>query len=237
MALPLLAQAARDPLLVPGIYNTCDQWCMYCPATARCLAFRCSPEAEASDEDVCASLAEHLSDGLMLLKNLSNAEGIALPIDDALDAEEGAGVFDVHDPLERMGVRYLQLAHAYLCTRTDLPADLEKRAGGPLPLEVLAWYHTLVPAKIYRALVGTARAGHDDADGRHDSLVSAKVALIGLDRSLGALAALAAESSDPRVSTLRAHARRLRRELEARFPAARDIVRVGLDTSADLPQA
>jgi len=43
-------KAALDPTLIPGIYNACDQWCVYCPATARCLAYRCQP-ADAKEED------------------------------------------------------------------------------------------------------------------------------------------------------------------------------------------
>ena len=39
---------ATDPSLVPGIYNGCDQWCHYCPATERCLAFKCRPAPETS---------------------------------------------------------------------------------------------------------------------------------------------------------------------------------------------
>lgn len=36
-------QLATDPNLIPGVYNACDQWCDYCPVTARCLAFKCQP--------------------------------------------------------------------------------------------------------------------------------------------------------------------------------------------------
>jgi hypothetical protein len=55
------------------------------------------------------------------------------------------------------------------------------------------------------------------------------VALIGMDRSLDALVSIAAEDDDPRLDLLQAHLRRLRREVEARFPDARRIVRPGLD--------
>ena len=44
MSQPIFNQVCLDPTLITGIYGTCDQWCMYCPATERCLAYRCSPE-------------------------------------------------------------------------------------------------------------------------------------------------------------------------------------------------
>ena len=34
MKLPLFVQVAADPTLVPGIYEACDQWCMYCSCHA-----------------------------------------------------------------------------------------------------------------------------------------------------------------------------------------------------------
>ena len=40
---------ATDPNLVPGIYNGCDQWCHYCPATERCLAYKCRPESDGAN--------------------------------------------------------------------------------------------------------------------------------------------------------------------------------------------
>ena len=35
-----IVELASDPQLIPGIYNTCDQWCDYCVATERCLSFK-----------------------------------------------------------------------------------------------------------------------------------------------------------------------------------------------------
>jgi hypothetical protein len=53
--------------------------------------------------------------------------------------------------------------------------------------------------------------------------------LIGIDRSLDVLAALAAEEENARLDLLQAQLRRLRREVDGRFPEARAFVRAGLD--------
>jgi len=49
---------ATDPNLVPGIYNGCDQWCHYCPATARCLAFQC--RSDSGDGSIYENIEERI---------------------------------------------------------------------------------------------------------------------------------------------------------------------------------
>jgi hypothetical protein len=107
---------------------------------------------------------------------------------------------------------------------------MKSRPSGPTPFEVFAWYHKLVPAKVYRALVSASQAARGDTSRHGDALASAKVALIGIDRSLEALATMAVDDNDPRLGSLHAQLRRLRREVEARFPSARAFVRPGLDS-------
>lgn len=82
----------------------------------------------------------------------------------------------------------------------SLRAELERQALGDKAtavedaLETLEWYHTQIPAKIYRALVDICR---DDADDRQltefdlaDADGSAKIAHLGLVRSMKALMVL-----------------------------------------------
>lgn len=104
-----------------------------------------------------------------------------------------------------------------------------RRQLGPTPLDVVAWFHTLIAVKIYRALFCSGAAARGDGSRAADSLISAKIALIGIDRSLDALTALAAGDDDPRLELLRGHLRRMKREVETRFPEARSVVREGLD--------
>ena len=134
----------------------------------------------------------------------------------------------VDDPLERAGARYARLSDAYLVSRADYPFEMTWHPSGPTPVEVFAWFHVLIAAKIYRALSCAARA-HGDASKEDDAHVSAKVALIGIDRSLDSLAVMSVDDDDARLELLGGQLRRLRREVEGRFPAARAIVRVGVD--------
>ena len=171
-------------------------------------------------------------EGLVFLKRLSEAEGRPTPEIDALlsdDVRQKARLIQMHDPLERMGRRYARLSDAYLRSHPDFPFTMRPRPSGPTPFEVFAWFHQLVPAKLYRALVSAAHAARGDQDRAIDALVSAKVALTGIDRSLTALSAMAQEDDDPRFEEMEIHLRRLRREATARFPDAMSVVREGLD--------
>ena len=109
MSLPVFNQVCLDPTLIRGIYNRCDQWCMYCPATARCLAYRCSPEIQSGKQDIYKSLADRLYEGVTFVKRLSEAEGTPTPEIDALladDPRKRTIVPRINDPLERAGSRY-----------------------------------------------------------------------------------------------------------------------------------
>jgi hypothetical protein len=99
-------------------------------------------------------------------------------------------------------------------------------------LEVVEWYLFFIDVKLQRAVssrVDRAREGDDgfpsDADG------SAKVALVAVDRTIGAWARLRghfAAEADP-ILDLLVQLERLRRAIEREFPAARAFRRPGLD--------
>ncbi len=232
---PIFVEVVLDPTLIKGIYDSCDQWCMYCEQKTRCLAYRCSPELESGKPNVYRSLSDRMTAGLVFLKRLADAEGRPTPEIDAIlsnDPAKQQHVFDIDDPIERMGRRYLKLAQAYLISREDYPFEMKRRPSGPTPFEVFAWFHGLVPAKIYRALISARQAARGVADRKDDAIRNAKVALIGIDRSLDALTALMTEDDDPRLELLQAQLRRLRRDVDGRFPEARSVVRIGLDCPA-----
>jgi hypothetical protein len=220
MAEPSFVQVALDPTLIKGIYDACDQWCMYCPMTQRCLAYRCNPEIKGGKQNIYRSLADRLYEGVTFLKKLCVAEERPTPELDAMlagDPRKMAQLIEINDPVERMARRYGRLSDAYLVSRPDFPFEMRPRASGPTPFEVLAWFHQLVAAKVYRALLSAAHAARGDTSRQDDALISAKVALIGMDRSLDALAVIAAEDDDARLELLQGQLRRLRREVEGRF--------------------
>lgn len=229
-------KAILDPKLIPGIYNTCDQWCMYCPSTERCLAYRCRPDGARDEQpqDIYASIAARMYESLHLLRDLNASERRRIPELETLLAEDRrkpSAWVPVNDPLERLGRRYARVSSSYLVSHPGFPFAMKRRPAGPTPFEVFAWYHLLIAAKIYRAVAGSAAAARGEPGRREDALFSARTALLGIDRSRGALSEMQASDDDARLSDLQAQLRRLSKELEVRFPEARSILRPGLDSA------
>lgn len=227
-------QLATDPNLIPGVYNACDQWCDYCPVTARCLAFKCQPAQEGGG--IYDNIADAMRASMTLLKNCHEAEGLKPPkkllelLDD--DPRKRLTHVPLDDALDRMAKHYAVLATAFLATTVHPPLTrrLPKREHGPTPFEIFVFYHVLIAIKTHRAIVSAAEAARGgSADARADADMSAKVALVSIDRSDEALQVMALDDADARVEHMRRHLARLRREVEGRFPAARAFVRPGLD--------
>ncbi len=237
MSDPNFLALATDPNLVPGIYNGCDQWCHYCPATARCLAFKCRPDAIGAGSP--GNVEEQMLESMRYLKACHEAEGLQPP-DDLVRLLNGehpssARYTPVDDPLERAGKHYAVQATAFLATSMEeMPSGpLPRRDTGPTPFEVFLYYHVLIAIKIYRAISSAGEAARTgSARARWDADVSAKVALVGIDRSEEALHVMTLDDDDPRIESMRHGLGRLRREIERRFPAARALVRPGLDDAA-----
>jgi len=247
---------ANDPALIPGIHEACDLWCKYCPATQQCLAYRCTvaTPADPHSSGVVAwigQVLECLVGRGFTPRHPSTAARGALSIVEgqpgrkgppyepfASGAEHPVGgcaappIVDIDDPIDRMARRYGRTVRAYLSSRPNVPPDPQRDVSRPTPFEVLAWFGELVPAKIYRALASAALAGRGNRSREQDALVSAKVALIGIDRSLEAIDRMGGGTPDQQLELLQAQLRWVRRELETRFPAARSFVRIGLDGRA-----
>jgi len=175
-------------------------------------------------------------ESMRYLKECHEAEGLQPP-DDLLRLLKGerpasARYAPVDDPLERLGKHYAIMATTFLATSDQEvpPSPFPKREHGPTPFEVFLYYHVLIAVKIYRAISSAAEAARTaGAQARWDADVSAKVALIGLDRSDEALQVMALDDDDVRLPHMRRHLAQLRRAVEGRFPGARGLLRPGLD--------
>jgi hypothetical protein len=112
---------------------------------------------------------------------------------------------------------------------TDPEQEMEDLADA---VDVVEWYHTLITAKIGRALDQQIRGVPECiADMPKDSDGSAKVALIAMDRSMAAWLRTRErlpEQAD-RILDFLVALERLRRSTERQFPEARSFVRPGFD--------
>ncbi|MFH1826769.1 MAG: hypothetical protein ABH823_05750 [bacterium] len=101
--------------------------------------------------------------------------------------------------------------------------------------EIITWYHTFVPSKIYRALCSKMEATDSNEDLQQldldDANGSAKVAYIGLTKSLEALYGVhkwAPELQDETL-TLLAEVEKLLKGINAEFPDHHNFKRPGFD--------
>ncbi len=104
-------------------------------------------------------------------------------------------------------------------------------------IEVISWYHTLIPSKLNRALRGMMESGDEDLSDLlagfrlEDANGSAKVVLIAIDRSMAAWLRLREILPDREDSILGMLAllSRMRRMLRAALPGAESFRRPGFD--------
>lgn len=215
---------------IVGIFNYCDRWCEACPFTARCRLFADMAEIEAS-----------LDPGLKALVEAPPLEPTPPPppwLEELLQEMDKA----IHEPannqpperpippehagIERRARGYCKRAYRWLTA-------LESAAScGPAdPRAVISRFHTLIAAKIHRALHGLANDAPEDRDWPPDYDGSAKVALLGIERSHAAWLELVQQgvTSDADAAPLIADLVWLGEALERVFPNARAFVRPAFD--------
>lgn len=119
--------------------------------------------------------------------------------------------------------------------RLNLPGSDPEAKADELrdAVEVIRWYQLFIQVKLMRALSGKEDDDNTDPLDEYpkDSDGSAKIALIGMDRSLAAWAILLRAFPQRETETLRllAYLERIRRLTEQAFPNARAFVRPGFD--------
>ncbi|MGE5295181.1 MAG: hypothetical protein ACM3VT_10170 [Solirubrobacterales bacterium] len=249
-------EMARDPRFIPGIYNYCDRWCERCTFTFRCMNYAMTQEVEAGDsssrdvenEAFWDRLHETFDATIDRIEEAAEEMDIDVDLDDEDFDEYLQEQDDIHEaahsqPCSRTAMRYIEVAEQWLKSHEDLavpekgPSSRGDKAGGDLPvirdcLEVIRWYQHQIWVKLCRAITGTIRVVTEDWEGmQEDADGSAKVAILGIERSMAAWATLLNHFPDHEdaifaMGTLK----RLLRQVEAAFPNARAFRRPGFDT-------
>lgn len=232
-----LVARARNPRLIPGVYNYCDGRCPRCPFTERCLTYLDNQELKVAGGDG-RSPADTAGDSLQrtmeMLAEVARREGVDLhaPAD---EAKESAADDDLgrhrQDPL---AVRAREYGHlAWRIGRAIAPIAAV-RGDAPLAeaVETIEWFSSVVSSKLYRAICGQAEGWEGPDEIQTDFNGSAKIALVGIDESRRAWAVLM-EAGRATADGVPAQAIRILAELEAgvrdRFPRVMEFVRPGFD--------
>ena len=239
-----LTDPANNPDLISGIYNYCDRWCERCPLTSRCLVYATEQEDnelfenhDLRNEAFWQRLSVIFQETRELIVGWANEANVDLSghsDEDEVHQHRKRQLVDNH-PLTRAGKKYANTASDWF-RELDQTIDLERESSDELEdaREVIRWYQYQIAVKTMRALSGRKEELEEACELSHlpkDSDGSAKVALIGIDRSIAAwrLMQLSLPERDVSVVPLILQLERLRNRLEHSFPAARDFVRPGFD--------
>ena len=247
-----LKKLAQDKKFITGVFNYCDRWCERCPVTSRCLNFAMSDERSGDPETLdpknqafWAKLTATFQATLELLKEMAEEEGIDF---DSLGCDEtDKERFDEEIVRSHKCCRgaeaYSKMADAWFSSQSDLFGEPEPdpELGAESPeqatdlgqaVEVIRWYQHFIYVKLMRAVSGELHEEPDllgefpkDSDG------SAKVALIAIDRSIGAWGEMRNRLpfGIKEIHSILFHLRGLREEVENAFQEARTFIRPGFD--------
>src|SRR5262249_45265244 len=164
---------ARDPRLIPGIYNYCDGRCPRCAFTGRCLVFleNVCDSAEhrgaepTGDDDVEVSLERTIA----MLTEIARREGVDVSALASDSEPERARLMLEHerDPLV---VRARDYSSAAWRVSRALAPLLTARADAATvdAVRTIEWFSTRIAAKLYRAVCGIADGWQADADVQTD---------------------------------------------------------------------
>jgi hypothetical protein len=230
----------RDGFIV-GIFNYCDRWCEACPFTSRCRLFADVAETEAALDPNLKPVVEapvlRVDAGLQtrpveaapppwLQEMIDEMNKVAATITAGeLDVPLRASPPQEHVAIEERAKEYCFGVYTWLQQFEYRPLDPSD------PCSVIGWFHTIIPAKVHRAINGLAEDGPEDRDWPPDHDGSAKVALLGIERSHAAWLDLIERGvvSDAVAAPFIAELVWLGDVLEQVFPRARAFVRPAFD--------
>lgn len=237
-----------DEGFVPGIHNYCDRWCERCDFTDKCRSFELEQELKdiLSNPDKLDELPEEDSDFLdAAISNEDEMPDIDLIFEDEMDEhldEESSDFFSAQQKAGRHPM--VELAHEYSKASFDWfrkrESELQKYFNLQLAHgfadqlmeaeDIMMWYHLFIYIKLKRAVADYYDIDEfDDMD--YDMNGTAKVALIGLDRSIDAATLLMRHLKHHRkdIKLFRNQLEKIREMAEEMFPEARAFIRPGLD--------
>lgn len=244
----------KDPGHIPGIYNYCDRWCERCRFTTRCRTYAMEEEgkdsgdaADLSSDLFWKKITETFQSTLSLIEEIAREEGIDL---DAIEFEDSDDEQAVIHILSGMSEAYADRVDEWFEANAPLIENslqnhtchphlkLVRPKEGEAPislndaLQVVRWYAHPIHVKLSRALRSKKSEKKQEPDDfPKDSDGSAKVALIGMDRSISAWAGLldCYKSRRKQILEIIRYLKRVRDIAEKEFPDARTFIRPGFD--------
>lgn len=238
---------------IAGVHNYCDRWCERCPFTARCRVYASEQEfsEEAKDPQDPAfwqNIKKSFEGVLEMLNKMMEEMGVDPAAVEKMPGPEPSP--DIH-ALEKMmrekSMQYantvnnfFQEANAYFEQKGEeleeqieagMPVDLEGWQFFQDALDVIRWYQYFISAKIHRAITSLDPPPASGEMLQSDSNGSAKIAIIAIERSLGAWEVLRQQLPEKNKAILHLHRQlqHLRSEMNRLFPDWAAFHRPGFD--------
>ncbi len=253
-----LLEYVKDPKYISGIHNYCDRWCERCKFTSRCLnctlvgeQFGDLQKIDAFNEEFWQKFSEMLQSVFAMVKEMAEEEGIdvnSMDTENSHDNEENLEENVLTEIISHISMKYVKLVDDWFNSKEYLFVEKEdemKRirlmssrknpaqevANIKDAIEIIGWYQYQVHVKLVRACESAFEELTDCDDFPKDSDGSAKVALIGIARSITAWKILSAyfPTHETGIVCLIELLQNLENRVENRFPRARDFVRPGFD--------
>lgn len=255
-----LKRLAQNPKHIPGIYNYCDRWCERCSFTSRCLTYAMQEEdvddpkrTDIESKVFWKKIEDSVQLAMEMLQEMAEEQGIDLSdidVEEATRAQERTREEAKSHELSESAHQYADLVDSWFDKNQEIFKQREKDLKTELSIgleqrklvdeaksivnatEVISWYQHQIYVKIMRALTYPEIDEEFEDEIQNDSNGSAKVALIGMDRSIGAWARLNEHFPDQsdEILDILLHLDRLRKKTEKVFPNAQDFKRPGFDT-------
>ncbi len=244
-----------NPDFISGIHNYCDRWCERCTMTSRCSSFAIEkerfPDKERKDpenEEFWYGLHDIFKFTLELVTEMTEERGIdlsAIDVDDELIEQEAKKQSCVIN-----ADLYAKAVDRWFDDSKELLEQKEKQLNKQLELnlpssdpiseaatlsdiiEIIRWYQHQIYVKLMRAVTGKLEGVPEIiADMPNDSDGSAKVTLIGTDRSIAAWGAMMKHfpEKEGEILDILVLLEKIRKQTEDFLPDARGFKRPGFD--------
>jgi len=246
---------------IEGIYNYCDRWCERCTFTSRCAVYEDETSLSPEETDIQNKafwdrIGKNFSKAQELLQKA--AEHIGLDLENVpeetpeeQEKKERIKTESREHPISKLTFQYSTIARGWLKTqpgmlerldnlKAELSMGMESTEGARKKTEtikdslsVIQWYMTFIHVKLVRALMSKLKDdGWEGENGlQRDCDGSAKIALIGIDRSIHAWSCLfdiLREKEDDFLKIL-AMLQKVKTMVKEEFPEADAFVRPGFD--------
>jgi len=243
-----MKEITRDKDIISGIHNYCDRWCEKCTHTKHCSVFKMeqmdkeewsNEDSDLNNQKFWNKLSITFEATLAMISEEAEKLGIDL---DEIAKQANEEQVDQEEPkkseLEIRSVEYgtkifkwLKANKAFFekKSQTLLTISEEKATSFTDALDVVNWYSIFISAKINRAFHNPMIDFEDPI--QNDNNGSAKIALIGIKRSIEALSLLIEqiqEKEDEILDFLITLAQ-IKRQMEDQFPDAHKFIRPGFD--------